>query len=165
MEVSLIGILDADKQGFLRTTRSLIQTIGRAARNVNGRVIMYADKNTKDMQKAIYETNRRREIQMNYNKEHNIEPASISKDVRNLIERIQLEPVKITRKSLIFNDKSDTDDFSSVIDKLEVEMNKAAQNWEFERAAMFRDEIIRVKGYRDAKRDTLTNIRNVKKQE
>ena len=129
-EVSLIAILDADKEGFLRSERSLIQTIGRCARNENGHVIMYADHITDSMKKAIDETARRREIQDKYNKEHNITPKTIIKEVRDLISNIDEsdKKTKVSKKERIDN-----------INKIEEEMRKAASELDFERAMELRD--------------------------
>ena len=134
-EVSLVAILDADKEGFLRSERSLIQTIGRAARNTNGKVIMYADELTDSMEKDISETNRRREIQMQYNKEHNIVPKTISKSVRDTIKATVLEDV-----SSEYNIKQD-ENIEEIITKLTDEMLKYASKMEFEKAAELRDKI------------------------
>ena len=135
-EVSLIAILDADKEGFLRSDTSLIQTIGRAARNVNGRVIMYADKITDAMKYAITETERRRKIQSKYNEENNITPKSVSKSVRELIE--------ITKPVEEIKDKSKKKD-SSTIEELTKLMLKAAKELDFETAAILRDRIEAIK--------------------
>ena len=137
-EVSLVAILDADKEGFLRSERSLIQTIGRAARNVEGRVIMYADSLTQAMEKAISETNRRRKIQMEYNKEHGITPQSIKKKIRDDIKATIVEDEKA--KYDIGENKSIDD----VIDELATQMLKHAEKMEFEEAASLRDEIKRL---------------------
>ncbi|PWM65260.1 MAG: excinuclease ABC subunit B [Eubacteriales Family XIII. Incertae Sedis bacterium] len=144
-EVSLVAILDADKQGFLRTETSLIQTIGRAARNVNGRVIMYADSISPAMKSAIEETDRRRQIQQEYNEKNGITPQSIKKDVRAVIEATkQIEPedefykgrspLELTKKEL-----------AEYLKKLEAEMKQAAQDLQFERAAELRDRIFEYK--------------------
>lgn len=156
-EVSLIGILDADKVGFLRSERALVQTIGRAARNSNGQVIMYADKITKDMEKAITETNRRREKQMIYNQDHNIVPTSITKEVRDLIEKVETESVK-RHKQFTVDKENDQNVIQGIIDQLEIEMDTAAKNWEFERAAMIRDEIYRMKKLEEMKGKGISNI-------
>ena len=137
-EVSLVAILDADKEGFLRSERSLIQTIGRAARNVEGRVIMYADSLTQAMEKAISETNRRRKIQMEYNKEHGITPQSIKKKIRDDIKATIVEDEKA--KYDIGENKSIDD----AIDELTTQMLKHAEKMEFEEAASLRDEIKRL---------------------
>ena len=134
-EVSLVAILDADKEGFLRSERSLIQTIGRAARNTNGKVIMYADELTESMEKAISETNRRREIQMKYNEEHGITPQTINKSVRDTIKATVLEDV-----SSEYDIKKD-ENIEEIITKLTDEMLKCASKMEFEKAAELRDKI------------------------
>ena len=134
-EVSLVAILDADKEGFLRSERSLIQTIGRAARNTDGKVIMYADELTESMEKAISETNRRRKIQQEYNKEHGITPKTIQKSVRDSIKASIIEEAE--SKYNISKDESIED----VINKLTDEMLKFAANMEFEKAAELRDQI------------------------
>ena len=134
-EVSLVAILDADKEGFLRSERSLIQTIGRAARNTEGHVIMYADELTDSMEKAIHETNRRREIQMKYNEEHGIIPQTIKKSVRDAISAKIVEEA-----STQYNLDKDTN-IQDVINKLTDEMLKHAAAMEFEKAAELRDRI------------------------
>ena len=134
-EVSLVAILDADKEGFLRSERSLIQTIGRAARNTDGTVIMYADELTDSMEKAISETNRRRRIQENYNKENNITPQTIKKSVRDTIKATLTEDIGVEYKL----EKSE--DVKDVISKLTDEMLKFASEMEFEKAAELRDKI------------------------
>ena len=134
-EVSLVAILDADKEGFLRSERSLIQTIGRAARNSNGMVIMYADELTESMEKAISETNRRRDIQMAYNKEHGITPQTINKGIREAIKATILEDVSTEYK--IDKDES----VETIINNLTDEMLKCAANMEFEKATELRDKI------------------------
>ena len=134
-EVSLVAILDADKEGFLRSERSLIQTIGRAARNTNGTVIMYADELTDSMEKAITETNRRRAIQEAYNKEHNIVPKTINKSIRNSIKAIQVENIGVEYKF------EKEDDIKDTISKLTDEMLEHASRMEFEQAAELRDKI------------------------
>ena len=137
-EVSLIAILDADKEGFLRSTTSLIQIIGRAARNKNGLVIMYADTITKSMKDAIDETNRRRTIQNNYNLENGIIPQTIQKEIRPPIKNIQTETEKMTKVTK----KSSSLEISKEIKRLEKEMKDAAKQFDFERAAEIRDIII-----------------------
>ena len=134
-EVSLVAILDADKEGFLRSERSLIQTIGRAARNTDGKVIMYADELTESMEKAISETNRRREIQMQYNKEHGITPKTIQKSVRDTIKASIV--AEASEKYELDKDSSIED----IIAKLTDEMVDHAQKMEFEEAAKLRDKI------------------------
>lgn len=134
-EVSLVAILDADKEGFLRSERSLIQTVGRAARNSDGKVIMYADELTDSMERAISETNRRRKIQQEYNEKHNIVPKTIKKSVRDSIRATIVEDV--STKYGIGKDESVED----IINKLTDEMLKHAANMEFEKAAELRDKI------------------------
>lgn len=137
-EVSLIAIMDADKQGFLRSDRSLIQTIGRAARNANGHVIMYADSISDAMKKAISETKRRREIQIKYNNEHNITPKTIVKAIRDVISNTDTE-------SLPKNEKLSKKEKIKMIENLEKEMREAAKNLDFERAMELRDIIFELK--------------------
>lgn len=136
-EVSLVAILDADKEGFLRSERSLIQTIGRAARNVNGRVIMYADELTDSMRKAISETNRRRKIQMEYNEVHGIVPQTIKKDIREEIKASIVEETKEEYKI----DNIENKNVKEIIDELTTQMLEYAQKMEFEEAAKIRDKI------------------------
>ena len=144
-EVALVAILDADKEGFLRTETSLIQTIGRAARNVDGRVIMYADSISKAMKAAIDETDRRRKVQNDYNLAHGITPESVRKSVRSVIEATKVAdkemdfykgkaPSELTRKEL-----------QDYVKKLEKEMKQAAKDLQFERAAQLRDQIFEYK--------------------
>ena len=143
-EVSLVAILDADKEGFLRTETSLIQTIGRAARNVDGRVIMYADRVSAAMDVAIKETERRRAIQDAYNRAHGITPESVKKSVRAVIEATKVaedvsdyvgkSPLELTKKEL-----------TEYVKKLEKEMKQAAADLQFERAAQLRDRIFEYK--------------------
>jgi excinuclease UvrABC helicase subunit UvrB len=140
-EVSLIGILDADKEGFLRSETSLIQTIGRAARNVNGRVILYADSETGSMERAVGETNRRRIIQEEYNKKHNITPKTILKSIKDITEGIESLQKK-TALSLIKNDIRITGQKAAkLIKQKEREMKEAAKALDFETAAILRDEL------------------------
>jgi len=139
-EVSLVAILDADKEGFLRSERSLIQTIGRAARNTEGKVIMYADELTESMEKAISETNRRRKIQEEYNKEHGITPKTIQKSIRDTVK------ASIVEDAVKEYDISKEADIQEIIDKLTDEMLKYAQNMEFEKAAELRDKIKQLTG-------------------
>ena len=134
-EVSLVAILDADKEGFLRSERSLIQTIGRAARNTDGTVIMYADELTESMEKAISETNRRRKIQMEYNEKHGIKPKTIQKSVRDSIKAIQAEDIEVEFKAEKDENIKDT------INRLTDEMLEHASKMEFEKAAELRDKI------------------------
>jgi excinuclease ABC subunit B len=148
-EVSLVAILDADKEGFLRSERSLIQTAGRAARNVDGTVIMYADRVTNSMQRAMDETSRRRERQVAYNEEHGITPRTVYKTRE-----------EIMRSTLVADEKKHDDlplaaemgedylvgsNMIDLIDELTRKMGKAAENLEFEKAASYRDEIARLK--------------------
>lgn len=141
-EVSLIAILDADKEGFLRSETSLVQTIGRAARNSEGRVIMYGDTITKSMANAIEETNRRRSIQMAYNKEHGITPKSIIKDIADIVtvSMAAEKEEKYSEKALI-----STEQIKEMLVSLEVEMFKAAEELDFEKAASLRDQIKKIK--------------------
>ena len=143
-EISLVAILDADKEGFLRSSTSLIQTIGRAARNAEGHVIMYADTITDSMRIALDETNRRREIQMKYNEEHGITPQTIQKAVRDLISiskviakeevRFEKDPESMNRKEL-----------EKLISDVQKKMQKAAADLNFEAAAELRDKMIELK--------------------
>ena len=142
-EVSLVAILDADKEGFLRSTRSLIQTIGRAARNVNGRVVMYADKMTDSMREAIDETKRRRELQVDFNQEHDITPETISKEVRDVLRPVDMVAESSGDYSV---DEAEQEEMSQQeledkIKELEIEMKEAADSLQFEKAADIRDEI------------------------
>ena len=150
-EVSLVAILDADKEGFLRSDTSLIQTIGRAARNANGKVIMYADNITDSMKRAIEETKRRRDIQQKYNVEHNITPQTIQKTIKNMIEttKVAETAAKYTNKQ---GRKLSPKDKLDLIDKLQQEMQAAAKNLQFELAANLRDMIIELKGELPAKK-------------
>ncbi|MDD6884417.1 MAG: helicase-related protein, partial [Eubacteriales bacterium] len=138
-EVALVAILDADKEGFLRSETSLIQTIGRAARNVDGRVIMYADQLTDSMRRAIDETNRRREIQQAYNQEHHITPKTVRAAVRELME-VTREPDRDARGNM------DPEERQMALDRLEEQMLAAAGNLDFERAAKLRDQFLAMKG-------------------
>lgn len=143
-EVSLVAILDADKEGFLRSERSLIQTIGRAARNSEGRVILYGDKVTDSMDKAIKETERRREIQIAYNEKHGITPQTIRKKVRDVIEATK---VAESKKDYLTGaaEKMSKKDRQALIQRLEVEMKDAAKNLQFERAAELRDALLELR--------------------
>ncbi|MBQ3375650.1 MAG: excinuclease ABC subunit UvrB [Erysipelotrichaceae bacterium] len=142
-EVSLIAILDADKEGFLRSERSLIQTIGRAARNVSGTVIMYADTMTDSMQKAIDETNRRRAIQQQFNTEHGIVPATIKKEIREAIH--SRETHEMAMKYMSKKMKKNAREQEELLKRLEKEMREAARILDFERAAELRDMILELK--------------------
>ncbi|MDM8007850.1 MAG: excinuclease ABC subunit UvrB [Phycisphaerae bacterium] len=137
-EVSLVAIMDADKEGFLRSETSLVQTIGRTARNVNAEVILYADKTTPSMQRAIDETNRRREIQLKYNEEHQITPETIKKAIRSSLEQ-EISARKIAREAV--HAAEDEYDRTELIAALEQEMLEAAEKLDFERAAVLRDRI------------------------
>lgn len=143
-EVSLVAILDADKEGFLRSERSLIQTIGRAARNVQGKVIMYADNYTRSMEFAIEETNRRRQIQVEHNLKHGIEPQTIRKHIH-----LVPEATKVAEKVASYEGKGKNlspEELENLIESFEAEMHKAAKELDFERAADLRDAIIELKG-------------------
>ena len=148
-EITLVAILDADKEGFLRSETSLIQTIGRAARNVDGHVIMYADTITDSMRKAIDETNRRREIQQKYNEEKGITPQTIRKAVRELISTSlkAAEEEEKERKSRIGKDPDlmNKKELGKEIDRITKKMNMAAAELNFELAAILRDELIELK--------------------
>ena len=141
-EVSLVAILDADKEGFLRSGRSLVQTIGRAARNASGRVIMYADSVTDSMESAITETARRREIQMKYNLEHGITPKTIVKDVRDVIEMSKSDNKSLDKKHISRMPKKERE---KLIAELTKEMKEAAKMLEYEHAAFLRDKIKELK--------------------
>jgi excinuclease ABC subunit B len=139
-EVSLVAILDADKEGFLRSETSLIQTIGRAARNVNGRVILYADQITGSMKKAIDETNRRRKIQSEYNKKHHITPQTIKKKIQSIVDH-EINP----QVGVDFVRLETLEDVNGYIKNKEKEMKEAARNLDFEKAALIRDEIYQLR--------------------
>ncbi|MBT8133913.1 MAG: UvrB/UvrC motif-containing protein, partial [Gammaproteobacteria bacterium] len=151
-EVSLIAILDADKEGFLRSERSMIQSIGRAARNVNGKAILYADKITGSMQKAIDITEQRREIQIAYNEEHGITPQGIIKNIHDVLEsgygdkhsRKTVELQKVAEEKATYQAMT-PGQLSKTIEKLEKQMYEHSRNLEFEEAAHMRDEIERIK--------------------
>jgi excinuclease ABC subunit B len=144
-EVSLVAILDADKEGFLRSAKSLIQTFGRAARNVNGQVILYADKMTQSMDQAILETNRRRKIQEAYNQEHRITPETVKKSVRNIMASIyEADYLAIPAVSDVEEAYVSAKEIPAVIQKLKKEMKEAASHLEFEQAAEIRDKIQRL---------------------
>jgi excinuclease ABC subunit B len=143
-EVSLVAILDADKEGFLRGRTSLIQTIGRAARNINGRVLMYADKQTEAIKEALDETNRRRAIQLAYNEEHGITPQSISKGVSDIAEFLALEAPHVPSRRRRGSSKVEgmsREELEKLVVTLEEEMYVAAEELRFEYAAKLRDEI------------------------
>ncbi len=146
-EVSLVAILDADKAGFLRSDTALIQTIGRAARHVKGQVIMYGDKITPAMKTAIDETDRRRDKQIAYNKEHGIEPASIVKSIRDITNRLSAKAVAESQAEYNTDDptKIPVDELKDIIGSLEENMHAAAENLEFEKAAALRDQIFEMR--------------------
>lgn len=157
-EVSLVAILDADKEGFLRSTTSLVQTIGRAARNVNGQVVMYADVLTGSIKKAMRETERRREIQLAYNKEHGITPKTIEKNIRNILEEFGITSTKQSAKSskrgreiAKLDTLGDARPVPEIIKEKESQMREAAKNLEFELAAILRDEIHELKKKAESK--------------
>ena len=141
-EVALVAILDADKEGFLRSTRSLIQTIGRASRNVDGRVILYADKQTNTINATVSETSRRREIQQQYNEEHGITPTSIVKRISTLRDSIwDRDYVTVPAPKKSDDSLIPSHELPELIDALRREMRQAAQDLEYERAAELRDRI------------------------
>lgn len=142
-EVSLVAILDADKEGFLRSDTALIQTIGRAARHVHGQVIMYADKVTESMQRAIEETNRRRAIQQQHNQEHGIEPQSIIKEVRDLTDRVRMAAEE--RPDYRIAPQLPKAEVGYLVAELEAQMKDAASRLEFEKAALLRDQILELR--------------------
>jgi excinuclease ABC subunit B len=144
-EVSLVAILDADKEGFLRSGTSLVQTIGRAARHVNGRVLMYADKITDSMRFAIDETNRRRAVQVAYNEEHGIVPAGIFKQVRDLTSRLRAVAEEKAEYRTSTPAQLPKDELARLLKDLEKQMKEAAQQLEFEKAAMLRDQIFELR--------------------
>jgi len=151
-EVSLVAILDADKEGFLRSETSLTQTIGRAARHIEGKVIMYADKMTNSMKQAIDETNRRREIQQAYNEEHGIEPRSILKAVRDLTDDIANQrqadmELALAEKRSQYTTTAELpkSELTRMVKELEKQMKEAAQQLEFEKAAVLRDQVMELR--------------------
>ena len=148
-EVSLVAILDADKEGFLRSAGSLIQTIGRAARNVNGKAIMYADKETDSMKNAIRETSRRRKKQIQFNKDNGIKPKTIIKNIKDIMEGAKptqtKQFVKIPQRIRKKLQSEKPSDISKVLEELEIKMFNAAQDLDFEEAARIRDEIKLIK--------------------
>jgi len=141
-EVSLVAILDADKEGFLRSERSIIQICGRAARNVNGTVILYADRITESMRRAIEESNRRRRIQLEYNKKHGITPETIKKEIDNILESVyEADYVKVPEIGEEEEKYGSIEDMEKEIERLKEEMKEAAKRLEFEKAALLRDKI------------------------
>ena len=147
--MSLVAILDADKEGFLRSDTALIQTIGRAARHINGRVIMYADRITDSMKRAIDETSRRRAKQVRFNQEHGITPVSIHKAIRDMTDQLTPKAVSEMRGEYKPANKrteaSSRSELQKVIVEMEKQMKEAAKNLEFERAAALRDEMYELK--------------------
>jgi len=149
-EVSLVAILDADKEGFLRSTRSLIQTFGRAARNVQGKVILYADRITESMTQAVQETERRRALQTAHNEEHGITPRTISKSLENILEKQYSTADEGARRLALAAEEAaiygrNPKDVTKEIKKLEREMRAAAQELAFEKAAELRDKVLRLR--------------------
>ncbi|HYC83393.1 MAG TPA: excinuclease ABC subunit UvrB [Candidatus Paceibacterota bacterium] len=140
-EVSFIGILDADKEGFLRSETSLIQTIGRAARNIAGRVVLYADTMTNSLERAISETNRRRAIQLAYNTEHGITPKTIRKNIKDITEGLQMERSEAIREVMAIEEQAFGGDLKKLLKEKERQMNDAVKELDFETAAIIRDEI------------------------
>ena len=151
-EVSLVVILDADKEGFLRSARALTQTVGRAARNVNGMAIMYADRITKSMKKTIDETNYRRKKQLEYNKLNNITPSPLDKNIEDIFEKLEKNEkgsnIKIDNLNILNKDQ-----LKSLIIKTRKEMEKAATDMNFIKAAFFRDEIKRIQNQIESQND------------
>ncbi len=145
-EVSLVAILDADKEGFLRSTTALIQTIGRAARHIRGRVLMYADRMTDSMRNAVEETNRRRAKQDRYNQEHGIEPVGIIKAIHDITERLSAPAVAEARGEYQAGPRIPKDEIKRLLAEMENQMKIAAKNLEFERAAALRDQIYELRG-------------------
>jgi excinuclease ABC subunit B len=145
-EVELVGILDADKEGFLRSETSLIQTIGRAARNVLGRVILYADNMTGSLDRAIGETNRRRTLQMAYNKEHRITPLTIKKEIHDIAASMRTEHQRTIDELLVLDELAYKDDPKEFIARKREEMEEAVEKLDFETAALIRDEIYKLEG-------------------
>jgi excinuclease ABC subunit B len=151
-EVSLVVILDADKEGFLRSARALTQTVGRAARNVNGMAIMYADRITKSMKKTIDETNYRRKKQLEYNKLNNITPSPLDKNIEDIFEKLEKNEkesnIKIDNLNILNKNQ-----LKSLIIKTRKEMEKAATDMNFIKAAFFRDEIKRIQNQIESQND------------
>jgi len=144
-EVTLVAILDADKEGFLRSDTSIIQTIGRAARHVKGEVLLYADHMTGSLTRAIEETERRRTIQIAYNTEHNITPESIIKEIHDIRAMFGESEEKSIKDILKLELKADSHEIQEVIKEKEVEMREAARKLDFETAALLRDEVTMLK--------------------
>ena len=137
-EVSLVAILDADKEGFLRSQTALVQTFGRAARNLHGKVILYADQITPSMEKAIQITGDRRELQNSYNIEHNIVPQTIKKPIAAYLSSPDSPLMRVAERKTIFSSREEGE---LLLEKLTAEMKEKAQKWEFEQAAKIRDQI------------------------
>jgi len=152
-EVSLIGILDADKEGFLRSETSLIQTIGRAARNINGRVVLYADNMTGSLDRAIGETNRRRTIQVGYNKKHNITPKTIIKKISDITDQINTEHAKTVNELIKLDMKRFDENPKALLKEKQQQMSDAVKMLDFETAAILRDEIAVLQEKLEARRD------------
>ncbi|MGD8361485.1 MAG: excinuclease ABC subunit UvrB [Gemmatimonadota bacterium] len=153
-EVSLVAILDADKEGFLRDARSLIQTIGRAARNVRGKAVMYADRITDSMRKCLEETNRRREIQLAHNREHGITPRTIEKSIQEIqfstrVADARMSPAAVKEAPATYTDEVNREEYAKI---LEEEMRQAAESLDFERAALLRDQLFELKAEEDGKK-------------
>jgi excinuclease ABC subunit B len=161
-EVSLVAILDADKEGYLRSWSSLIQTIGRAARHSDGHVIMYADNNTDSMKKAIGETYRRRDIQEAYNKEHDITPEGIHKAVKDITDRVKA----VAERRPVYDVHRDMpkDDLLRVIKHLESQMKLASRALEFEKAALLRDEVVELRKVMASGKETELDSKLVSKK-
>ena len=157
-EVSLIGILDADKEGFLRSETSLVQTIGRAARNSSGRVILYADHMTKSMEKAISETARRRTLQEKYNKEHGITPQTIIKKIQDITDHLKSDHKKAIEGLLAIDEALLQKNPKKLLDEKEEQMSQAVQDLDFETAAILRDEIIEIKEKIKGKMGKMTQL-------
>jgi excinuclease ABC subunit B len=143
-ECSLVAILDADKEGFLRSETSLVQTIGRAARNADGRVIMYADKVTGSMERAIHETDRRREKQAAYNTLHGITPYTVKKNVEDILAGLYKGDTDMSRVTAKIDPTLQGGNIHTVLEGLRLDMRRAAENLEFEEAARLRDEVKRL---------------------
>ena len=153
-EVSLVAILDADKEGFLRSETALIQTIGRAARHVHGTAVLYADRVTDSMRRAIEETERRRRIQMKYNEEHGIVPTTVVKEVRDLTDRVRRQAAPTVLPDLT-PAQLPVEELDRLIRELERQMKRAAQDLEFEKAALLRDQIFELRGILEVKKDAV----------
>lgn len=162
-EVALIGILDADKEGFLRSETSLIQTIGRAARNVEGKVILYADNMTGSLERAINETNRRRTIQLAYNKEHGITPKTILKTIKDITDHMQSDHAKTVKELLRVDEEMYKENPKALIKMKRSEMEEAVERLDFESAALLRDEIYALETRLEAEKPGSINPKKRKK--